>query len=330
MTTRIMITGTGGAAAVGLLNAWRSVDAELFAADMDPYASGLFLVEPNRRLIIPRGDAVNFADHMVALCAQLRIDMLVPTVDAELIPLAHAEPRFRSVGTTLMAAPLPALVSCLDKWVLVNAASGVVPVPKSSLLTPRFRQHHAKGKLIVKPRRGSGGRGIEVLGCANDLGRLGPSDELLVQEFLPGEEYSVDVLRLGKDHPVACVPRLRIKVDSGVAVASRTVHDAELIDLARRITEHFDIRGIANVQFRRASDGTPRLLEINPRVPGTLSLTVASGIDMPNLWLAHTRGETIVIPTEFEEIAMVRTWQEHFMPVESMIRPEAQVLARSA
>jgi carbamoyl-phosphate synthase large subunit len=325
-----MITGTGGPAAIALMNAWRSVDAEIFAADMDPRASGLYLVDASKRFIVPSADAADFVDQMVALCSQLGVDLLVPTVDAELIPLAHARPRFRSVGTSLLTASLPALSTCLDKWKLIRAATGVVPVPRSSLHMPEFRGRHAVGRLIVKPRRGSGGRGIELVRSEGELKRFESSEDLLVQEFLPGEEYSVDVLRLGEAHPVACVPRLRMKVDSGVAIASRTVHDEELMELARRITAHLEICGIANVQFRRAADGTPHLLEINPRVPGTLPLTIASGIDMPNLWLAHIRGEMIAVPTEFQELAMVRTWQEHFIPVESIPSLGAQDLRKSA
>lgn len=330
MTVRIMITGAGGPAAIGLISAWRTADAALFAADMDRCASGLHLVEKTNRFLIPPADAADFVDQMIALCARLRIDLLVPTVDAELIPLAQARHRFRANGTLLMSASLPALSQCLDKWRLVHAATGVVPVPKSTLHTPRFQSRHAEGRLIVKPRHGSGGRGVELLESSLELSRFDPSEDLLVQEFLPGEEYSVDVLRLDECHPVACVPRLRMKVDSGVAVAGRTVYDEELMELARRIAVHLGLSGIANVQFRRASDGTPHLLEINPRVPGTLPLTTASGIDMPKLWLAHVRGQQLVVPTDFQEIAMVRTWREHFIDVASVLDLELPTLKESA
>ena len=329
MTKRILITGTGGPAAVVLLNAWKTRDVELYAADMDRHAAGLYLVDPERRCIIPRADAPDFVEHIVAVCEQHSIDLLVPTVDAELIALSRAESRLLRVGTTLMANPLRSLLTCLDKWTLANVASGVVPVPKTSLLTPSFKGKHAEGKVIVKPRRGSGGRGIRQLE-SSELSQEQPSEGRLVQAFLPGEEYSVDVLRLGPEYRVACVPRLRMKVDSGVAVAGRTVNDPELIGMARRIAQHVDIRGIANVQFRRDAGGTPHLLEINPRVPGTLSLTVASGIDMPGLWLDHALGLPVDVPTEFEEIEMVRTWQDHVLPAGSIDALKTQALRKSA
>ena len=329
MSKRILVTGAGGPAAVGLLNAWESRDVELFAADMDPCAAGLYLVSKERRCIVPRADSLGFVDHIVALCAQHKIDLLVPTVDAELIALSRAQSGLLRVGTTLMANPLRSLLTCLDKWTLVNVATGVVPVPESSLLTASFARKHPLGTVIVKPRRGSGGRGIEKH-HSSDLHRLEQSQEQLVQAYLPGDEYSVDVLRLGPDHPVACVPRLRMKVDSGVAVAGRTVNDPELIAMATRIACHLDVRGIANVQFRRDAEGVPHLLEINPRVPGTLSLTIASGIDMPGIWLDHVLGNPVNVPINFEEIEMVRTWQDHVLPAGSIEATTARSFRKSA
>jgi hypothetical protein len=51
---------------------------------------------------------------------------------------------------------------------------------------------------------------------------------LIVQEFLPGQEYSIDVLADSSGYVIAAVPRIWERVDSGVSVGGRTVHDSEL------------------------------------------------------------------------------------------------------
>ena len=58
---RLLITGAGGAAAISV---WKSLAAEheLHMADMDPLASGLYLVPEAQRLIIPRGDDPRLLD----------------------------------------------------------------------------------------------------------------------------------------------------------------------------------------------------------------------------------------------------------------------------
>jgi carbamoyl-phosphate synthase large subunit len=137
---------------------------------------------------------------------------------------------------------------------------------------------------------------------------------MLVQEFLPGEEYSVDVLAASDGRFVAAVPRARLKVDSGVAVTARTLHDRELEDLARRVATQIGLRYAANIQFRRNANGTPVLLEVNARFPGTMPLTVESGVNMPLLALRDVLGEPPPPgPLPFRDIAVVRYWIETFV-----------------
>jgi carbamoyl-phosphate synthase large subunit len=110
-----------------------------------------------------------------------------------------------------------------------------------------------------------------------------------------------------------------MKVDSGVAVAARTLHAPELEGYAKAVVERVGLVGIANVQFRRDKHGVPKLLEVNPRVPGTLPLTVESGVPMPDLWLGGLLGyEEPLGNLPFREICMVRTWREHYLPYGEM------------
>ena len=112
---------------------------------------------------------------------------------------------------------------------------------------------------------------------------------------------------------MAAVPRERMKTDSGVAVTARTLHNEELIASAVRIAEVIGIRYVANIQFKRAADGVFKLLEINPRFPGSLPLTTASGIDMPKLMVDDVLGRDMpdgLLP--FREIMVVRYWTEHY------------------
>jgi carbamoyl-phosphate synthase large subunit len=67
------------------------------------------------------------------------------------------------------------------------------------------------------------------------------------------------------------------------------------------------------VQFKRAADGVFKLLEVNPRFPGTLPLTGAAGIDMPKLMADELAGKTLpdgLLP--FKELMVVRYWTEHY------------------
>lgn len=290
---------------------------DFFSADADPHAAGLYIVDPGRRLIAPRGDDPAFADLMLAACVERRIDVLVPTVDTELLPLAAARERFEAQGVALLLAPRPGMETCLDKWSLMQALDGVVPLPRSSSLEPGFCAEDWELPVIVKPRSGSGSRGISLVETAAELAGLAADggEEMLVQQHLPGAEYSIDVLA-GIDGAVrAAVPRLRLKIDSGIAITSRTLHDERLEEMGRRAFEALGLTGVANVQAREDAAGEPRLMEINPRFPGTMPLTVSAGINMPALALAEVLGEPLPPGSlGFRDVALTRLLED--VPVE--------------
>ena len=309
---RILITGAGGPSAISV---WKSLSAdhELHMADIDPCAAGLYLVPEDRRLIVPRGDSPELAPALHAACRARSIELLLPTVDSEFVPLASARADFEVLGVALPISPLEALEVCRDKNLLINRLRGLAPVPDSEPLTPAVAARVDTFPRFVKPRSGAGSRGAEKIASRRELEAQAMDGSLLLQEYLTGEEYSVDVYVHSDGRVMAAVPRERMKTDSGVAVTARTLRNEELIASAVRIAQVIGIRYVANIQFKRAADGVFKLLEINPRFPGTLPLTTASGIDMPKLMVDDVLGRDMpdgLLP--FREIMVMRYWTEHY------------------
>ena len=309
---RILVTGAGGAAAISVLKSL-SAEHELFMADMDPLATGLYLVPPERRLIIPRGDSPDLVPALHRACETWRIEALLPTVDAELMVVAADRERFEAAGVAVPISPLECLRLCRDKHLLMEAVQGQVPVPSSEPLTRRVADRVSAFPRFVKPRLGAGSRGIARIDNREDLEMQAMDGSVLLQEYLPGEEYSVDTYVRRDGRAIAAVPRVRMKIDSGIAIASRTVDVPEVIRSAVRTAEIIGIRGVANVQFKRAADGVFKLLEVNPRFPGTLPLTAAAGVDIPKLMVDELEGRPVpdkLMP--FKELMVVRYWTEHY------------------
>jgi carbamoyl-phosphate synthase large subunit len=324
---RVLITGVGGPSGVCLLRALAERPVTLLAGDIDPYAAGLYLVPADRRVILPRGEDERFAEIVLAWCVREAIDVLVPTVDSELIPLALRRAQFEQAGVRLVLAPLQTLRVCLDKWALHRCCHGHVRAPETMLVDGAFNPASAPLPAIVKPRVGSGSRGIHRVDHVDQLDPLERDGSLLVQELLPGAEYSLDVLATRDGVVIAVVPRERLKVDSGIAVTSRTRHDARLETIGREIAELIRLTGVANVQVKEDVHGEPALLEVNPRFPGTMALTVASGPDMPWLCVADEIGQPMPPgPLPFADIAMVRFHQEQFLAFEEIAALQQHVL----
>jgi carbamoyl-phosphate synthase large subunit len=306
---RVLVTGAGGPAAVAaMLDLLGAVD--WIAADIDPHAVGLYLVPADRRVLVPRGDDPALVDRLLEECIRHRVDVLWPTVDTELLPVAAATDRFATAGVRVLAAPVPALETCLDKWRLVERCRDVVRVPRTEVLTTATDLGRWPLPYVLKPRQGSGGRGVRIAGGPQDAAGVPRDGSYLVQEYLPGEEFSIDVLARPDGSVAAAVPRRRDKVDSGIAVAGRTVRDTGLEVFGAAVATAVGLTGVGNVQARRDGEGRPALLEVNPRLPGTMPLTVAAGVDMPAWALRSLLGGDVPDGLAYREVAVVRHWTE--------------------
>ena len=310
--TRVLVTGAGGPAGVAVIRSLlRRGDVEVYAADMDRWASGIYLVPAQRRRLVPAGRAEHFVDTVLAMCEADGIDVLYPTVDVELPRVAAQRERFTDVGTRIASPELRTLETALDKLSLARACAHVAYVPRTELVGTPQALSGWQFPVIVKPRRGAGSRGVRVVTSATELDAVHDDEDLLVQELLPGEEYSVDVLADLDGHVVAAVPRARLRVDSGVAVAGVTVHDERLVAIG--------LTTVANVQLKLTADGTPGLLEVNPRFPGAMPLTIAAGVDMPSLVLDAVLGRALPRTVDFVEVANVRYLEDVFLPVADVL-----------
>ncbi|MHB1874302.1 MAG: ATP-grasp domain-containing protein [Streptosporangiaceae bacterium] len=307
----VLVTGAGGPAGIAVM---KSLSADpgvhLMAADMDPWAAGLYLVPLADRALVPAGGTPGFARHLLACCHEMGVDVVIPTVDAELRALARVRGAFTAAGVSLMLSPDQALRVTLDKLALARFCADTVRVPRTAPLDTAFEPDSWEYPAVLKPRAGSGSRDIRILRSPADLADVPRSPSLIVQEYLPGDEYSIDVLADRPGHVVAAVPRLRAKVDSGISVAGRTVRDPELERFGAAVAELTGLTYIANVQVRRDEAGRPALLEVNPRAPGSLALSIAAGVDMPRLAMDALRGLPVPEHVDFREVAMVRFLDE--------------------
>jgi carbamoyl-phosphate synthase large subunit len=317
---RVLVTGAGGPAGVAVIRSLlRRGDVEVVAADMDRWASALYLVDAANRRLVPAGRADDFVDVVRQIVRDDRIDVVFPTVDVELPKLAAARD---DLGAILASPALSTLETCLDKLALARACDRTVRVPRTELIGTPQAVSGWDFPVIVKPRRGAGSRGVRLVGSQAELDAVHDADEdLIVQELLPGDEYSVDVLAGLDGSVIAAVPRARLRVDSGVAVAGVTVHDDELIETASAVARAVGLTTVANVQLKRDADGRPALLEVNPRFPGAMPLTIAAGVDMPSLTLDAVLGRPVPDHVDFQEIANVRYLEDVFLPIADVLPP---------
>jgi carbamoyl-phosphate synthase large subunit len=102
---------------------------------------------------------------------------------------------------------------------------------------------------------------------------------LLVMEYLEGDEFSVYAF-CSDGNAEYIVPNLKKELDETNTKSAIVVKDKAIIESTRRIVRAFGFDYNINIQFKKDANGIPKLIEINPRVAGTITLPIAAGVDL--------------------------------------------------
>jgi len=278
---RLLFTGGGGAGTEALLRLL-SPSYEVFFADADLGAKHFSLAD-YQWYQIPFANEPEFSNEIVNLCHQLQIDLLIPTVDEELLPIAKMSKNF---NFDVLLPPEYFLSRHLDKLTsnsfLIEAG---LPAPK----TVAANNARLDFPCIVKPRSGRGSRHVATarseaeLQAQITLARTNP-ESFILQELVIGDEYTVMVAADGEGKLRAVVP-VKVKCKRGITIDAETVHDDEVIRACCNIHEADPVSGCYNIQLIKEANGSIKPFEINPRISTTACLGLAAGVDFIGIFL---------------------------------------------
>ncbi|MCX6317133.1 MAG: ATP-grasp domain-containing protein [Bacteroidetes bacterium] len=338
----VLMTGGGAPGAAGILHCLQQEPSiRITVADARPDAIGKYLASDFAT--IPGGDEPAFIPSILSLCKQKNIRVVLPLVTKELLPLARLADAFRTAGVIVMVSPASALEIANNKSQLYQFLQWRdIAVPDFRVVETITQFEEALQALgfpekpvCFKPSVSNGSRGFRIIDDRINESRLlfnekpghcyirseaairilgaTPFPELLVSEYLPGEEYSVDCLANNGELVIA-LPRIRTKMLQGISVKGEFVNDDSIIDYCRGIIASLQLHGNIGIQVKRAANGQCLLLEINPRVQGTISAALGAGVNLPFLAIQQAMGKpvdpaTLQVKwgTKFE-----RYWQEVF------------------
>jgi len=286
---------------------------EIFGTNLNRYSAALQACDHRFTEPAVKGDA--YVDFCLDFCRAHRIEVFIPY--RNLLLIAENREHFEKAGTRiLLAAETEALRVVSDKARLYQAVKGtdLIRVPEFHIVTTvdafieACRDLESKNlEVCFKPAVSEGGAGFRIIDNSSDSPEslfksitprisldtacralsLRPSfPELMVLEYLPGFEYSVDCLAWGGTM-LAAVPRK--KVDSRI----RYLEDHhELKETAERFRKLFSLTGLFNVQVKY-SGSEPALIEVNPRMSAGLHISCLSGVNFPYLAIKLLLGSSV-------------------------------------
>ena len=253
-----------------------NIDGKIIAADMSEYAPAIYFADLYR--IIPRINSNEYIDALVDICNEEKITLIVPTIDTELPVLSKNRSYIEShTGAKILLSSDDVIDVCCykDKTQEFFEKYGFgIPhlLNENDLKTKNY-----DFPLFIKPKNGSSS--INAFKVENESQLTffrGYIDEPIIQEYIQGTEYSIDVFCDLDSNPITIVPRIRLAVRGGEIIKGKIDKDREVIEEIRRMIDILKPVGQITVQCMKTCDGI-KYIEINPRFGGGAPMSIDAG-----------------------------------------------------
>lgn len=229
-----------------------------------------------------------------------KIDVLIPNFDAELSNFIKLTPRLKEMGIHTFMPTIEQFESrdkvnlfsfCKKNGFFVPRDKTIYNVTELPALAEQF-----KYPLVVK------GKYYDAVVCQT-LDQAQKAFHkleakwglpIIVQEFINGTEINVAALGDGKGTAISAVPMRKLFItDKGKAWAGVTLEDARLVKLAHDFIKATKWRGGLELELMVTAEGRPYFMEINPRFPAWIYLTVGAGQNQPAALVKMAMGEDV-------------------------------------
>lgn len=273
----ILFTGVGRR--VELLQAFRqaalvlNINLKMYGADIKRTAPALAYCDYVR--IVCGMKEPQYISELVNICQTDSIDLLIPTIDTDLLILSQNVDKF-PVFTKVMISRSDMIAICRDKnltsqFFIDHGLNAPLPVND-------YKKYNRGFPAFIKPKDGSSSINSFKVEDEEQLETFANKvDDYIVQPFVAGKEYTIDIFCDWEGNPVFITPRGRLAVRAGEVLKTQIFLDYQMIEESRIICDAFKPCGPITVQLIRDEKGIDWFIEINPRFGGGVPLSMKSG-----------------------------------------------------
>ena len=277
---------------------------KIVATDSSSLSAGFFMSDINE--VIPEADNASFLDRLFEIVMANAVDILMPSSGFDIYPYSENVAALADLGAKAIVSDRESLEICRDKILTFRTLSSKFILPFTTAEPNKVKQF----PVIAKPRFGKGSRDIMRIDDESDLRYVSSKfEDMIFQEFLPGREYTIDVLSDLDKRGLISVPRIRIQTKGGISTKGRIILDPEIESTCRQMAECVGIRGPCCIQMKESTDGILKLVEINPRMGGGTIFSTLAGANFPKMLVDMVEGNEISIP-QISPITIVRYYEE--------------------
>lgn len=248
----------------------------------------------------------DFIEQLNALSREWGIDMILPAHDSVILKLAECSGELLAKAVTPSAEVAGICRNKNATYAHLGAAGfDFIPVSIEGLAEVY--------PIFAKPAVGQGSQGAEIIhNRQRHQQLLDCSVEYVFSEYLPGAEYTVDCISDSEGRLLHVAPRERTRVKSGISVRTRPVSLEGIAPIAQDIAGTFAFKGAWFFQVKQSAEGRYKLLEVAPRIAGSMGLSRNLGINYPLLSIYAYAGLPFSVLPQNYPIEMDRALQSRF------------------
>jgi carbamoyl-phosphate synthase large subunit len=300
-------------------------EGNIIATDADPLSAGFFLA--SRYEVVPKSeDEEPFINRLFEIIRLNKVQVLLPTSQKDTYVYSKYRREIEELGANPVTSDTRTIEACVDKILTFQLLIEKFNLPFTTANPDKI----SKFPVIAKPRFGRGSRNVFKINNEADLQYITSNfEDMIFQDYLPGTEYTIDVLSDLRENPLIAVPRVRIETKAGISTKGRTVHMPDLEQECMAIAKSLGIQGPCCIQMKESEEGTLKLVEVNPRLGGGTIITTLAGANFPAMILDMAEGKKLRIP-EFSEITVIRYLEEIVVSKEHAIKETHDLAAKMA
>ena len=250
-----------------------------------------------------------YVPFLLDYCLKNKIDVLISLFDIDLPVLAQNKARFAEIGTKVLVSDPEIVEICNDKWkTYLFLKENGFSVPKTYISLQKVLLALDSGELsypiIVKPRFGCGSiamsvaedemallyyfrrnsRAVSRSYLKYESGSVPEDAQILYQEFLPGQEYGVDVINDLEGNFQNAVIKRKIAMRAGETDIAEIVEDDTIFAEIRHLASLTGHIGNMDLDLFMVA-GKPYILEMNARFGGGYPFSHMAGCRLPEALL---------------------------------------------
>ena len=302
----VLIPGAGGAAGIGAIKSLRicKFHGKIVSTDADVLSAGLYLAD--RGYVVPTANDPSFIQETMKIIGAEHVGVILPTSGFDIVPYSKNKKSLENMGASVAMSAYDVIEMCLNKEKFYHQLKHKFNLPHTTTNQSEIDVF----PCITKPIFGKGSKDVFMCHDENKLNMvLSKYEDMLIQEYLPGKEYTIDVLSDLDGTALLAIPRERVEVKAGISFKGKIILDEAIQEECLNVAEYMGVKGPSCMQMKCDTEGVPKMMEVNPRMGGGTIMTTYAGVNFPELIIKMVNNEKIEIPA-IKEITMVRYYEE--------------------